>query len=110
METKFTPGPWKSVQIEGWEFAVRAGGTVCNIKQKIDFQVEDSVDRTIQGRSENRMRADAHLIAAAPEMYEALAEMLLAFSMENIGVDASLRRCHAKRDARAALTKARGET
>ena len=44
---------------------------------------------------------------AAQALYEALEEMLAAFSMDNVGVDASLRRCHAKRAAREALAKAR---
>jgi len=44
-----------------------------------------------------------------PELFEALKEMLAAFSMENIDVSASLRRTSAKASARIAIAKARGE-
>jgi len=69
-ETTFTKGPWKVFQISGWEFSIDAGGTVARITQKIDFPTDEG--GTTQGRSENRMKADANLIAAAPEMYDAL--------------------------------------
>lgn len=50
------------------------------------------------------------LEASHAEMYKALEEMLVAFSMENVGVSASLRRTSAKASARIALAKARGES
>jgi len=75
-KTTFTKGPWKVFQISGWEFSIDAGGTVARITQKIDFPTDEG--GTTQGRSENRMKADANLIAAAPEMYEILSEMVEA--------------------------------
>jgi len=44
------------------------------------------------------------------KLSEALSEMLAAFSMENVGLSASLRRTSAKSSARLALKETRGES
>jgi len=100
--TKFTPGPWKAIQISGWEFAIKSDGTVARLSQKMDFPV--GYDGTVQGRSENKMKADANLIAAAPDMYEVLeriADKLVSDDGVVTGIDAA--------DAVIVLRKARGE-
>ena len=62
--TKHTPGPWEVKPI-GKQLYVEAKdsqGFVC------DMQINDALGET----DGPRIRADAHLIAAAPAMYEAL--------------------------------------
>ena len=79
-DTKFTPGPW----------GVNTGGeVVCDVN---DFQWVMA-----QSRGDDDL-ANAHLIAAAPELYEALADLVQAFDGEP-----------GWGPARAALAKARGE-
>lgn len=85
-QTKWTPGPWSNDRIG--EIAVSLGddniALVC-----FEGELND----------EKECEANAHLIAAAPELYEALKEV----------VALSDRKQHAWDNARAALAKARGE-
>ena len=70
MTNKFTPGPWEREEsdypsmeetiLEGCGRVVGSGYTIC---QMADF-------------SEEKLAANAHLIAAAPELYEALEEFV----------------------------------
>lgn len=75
METKFTKGPWKAFQNEvgSWEVNCRTseGGdigryspTICSIW-----------DVTYTELNNKLQKPNAHLIAAAPEMYEMLEEI-----------------------------------
>lgn len=87
-ERPWTQGPWRlfnTEQVQGIEAA--DGSTVCTF---------DKLGWLPNGQ----------LLAAAPDLFEALEEMLTAFSMQNIGVDASRRRTNAKKQARDALAKA----
>jgi hypothetical protein len=77
METKFTPGPWKAV-----------------------FDDRKIYIEGIGVPTDKNEKANAHLIAAAPELYEAL-EALLSYK-----TDAPL---YFQENGRAALKKARGE-
>lgn len=108
-ETKFTPGPWHvptgpfvgglSVETRADDYFIKCPGsggamsltqTVC----KLDWSGTEEWE------------ANAHLIAAAPEMYEALDDIVSSWSdTDNIDEDEYLRRI----SARAALAKARGE-
>lgn len=56
---------------------------------------------------EQMQEHNQRLAAAAPDLANALQEMLAAFSMENIGIEASRRRLAAKKAARDALATAR---
>jgi len=56
-ETKFTPGPWETGQAS--------------------WNEDGEVQYTLHGIHELRV-ADAHLIAAAPELYEALERLIKA--------------------------------
>lgn len=61
-DTKFTPGPW---------FVVPQGSFVADKKVEFDSdgaRIGDTPNMCIECASE----ADAHLVAAAPEMYQAL--------------------------------------
>lgn len=96
-ETKFTPGPWTTEDFNTQRFAVYApNGRICQMDITRDSQ------RAEEGQ------ANAHLIAAAPELYEALREVLSAYvpgwdgaEYSDVGGSVS--------HARAALAKARGE-
>ncbi len=70
-----TPGPWlaaaKPSSVVGWPIVATGNGrSICSVTyvqhSKIDVPVEG--DRSFNSES----KANAHLIAAAPEMYEAL--------------------------------------
>ena len=93
MSEKFTPGPW---------FVVPQGCFVADRKVEFDgdgARVGETPNMCIECASE----ADAHLIAAAPEMYEA-AETALE-CLENNG----FARAYVEDLLRNALRKARGE-
>lgn len=72
-EPKFTPGPWKKNQgtIEG------AGGQ--QIASLYSFRYHpDIIEAGAQLKVEENEEANAHLIAAAPELYEACEDTLEA--------------------------------
>ena len=106
-ETPWTKGPWtatrRSRQIDGaFDFAIDAPGMPI---------IAEAFGRTSNGRWPNAY-ANARLIAAAPELAEALETLLDAaitfdniISAENEAVYQS-----AIEYARAALSKAKGET
>ena len=89
-EQKHTPGPWRanSSWIESPQMALRVA-------------VIDWPKRGRAPKSENEAKANARLIAAAPEMYEALNALL-----EQYGVHSN----HAIKMAIDAKTKAEGRT
>lgn len=89
-DTKFTPGPWRAVGHEDAWQVVAAGdlGLVAELPMGWN-------------ESEGDVRADAHLIAAAPDLYDTLAD-LLSWNDEPPSASARLR-------AKNALAKARGE-
>lgn len=103
MKTKWTPGPWAYEQVYRQDGVPLPQWIVSSETALDDFGDELAV------ATYHFKEADARLGAASPDLYDALAEMLAAHSMETIGVDASLRRTDAKKAARAALAKARGE-
>lgn len=90
-ETKWTPGPW-AAEKDAWWRVVSANGDVCEV-----IPWPEDCDR-----------ADAHLIAAAPELYEALKNLRqsMVFMMEDPFMSLGTKCVD---DADAALAKARGE-
>ncbi len=93
-----TPGPWSLKHVGGSNFAVqqfdiRAGG----------FPVFNKSARAIDGGLIYVSPGDASLIAAAPELLEAL-EALLHEAWNNMSGGAG----HILDDARAAIAKAKG--
>jgi hypothetical protein len=101
---KWTPGPWR---VDQYNQPV----TVCG--QKIPcFEVDSEIDacwiakvqdhRNCMGTPEGS--ANAHLIAAAPELYEALDNMLRIGGPHYDECTARIKKAHA------ALAKARGES
>jgi len=96
-ETKFTPGPWHWVDV---------GSRIC-----IENKSGDDIASVLNYAEPEIEIADAHLIAAAPELYEALIDMFNGWQyirqshgdLYGVGWD------RAEDKARAALAKARGE-
>lgn len=91
-EKRWTPGPWCAWDRGiGWE-------VFCGPDQgvKPGLRLNDEHRNTFE-------EADAHLIAAAPELYEALERLLKIQTLEPLHV------CHPINIARKALAKARGE-
>ena len=96
MSEKFTPGPW---------FVVPQGCFVADRKVEFDgdgARVGETPNMCIECASE----ADAHLIAAAPEMYEVIEEIA---GMKITDCDAHDAANYMRDAARALLAKMRGE-
>ena len=88
-QPKWTPGPWK--KREGAEWIIDGA---------VDYGRVASV-----GLGRRDVIANAHLIAAAPDLYTALEELLGAYTIDAGEVDRRL----ARKDAENALRKARGQ-
>jgi hypothetical protein len=102
-ETKWTPGPWTLVDVTGDEIAIT---TEARMADDIIPIVEVLIDWNEPLESEQQ--ANALLIAAAPELYEALERALNWLSsypgQGTMGIDGPYEQ------ARSALAKARGES
>ena len=102
-EPKWTPGPWDfsmaKMPIDGeYDYCISA------VVDGERYVISEAFGRVSEKQRPNA-HANARLIAAAPELYEAL-ERLVA---DVADYDAWERPCHAVDTARAALKKARGE-
>jgi hypothetical protein len=100
-ETKWTPGPWQFV---GPHFI----GTAGDDPQTVAY-LDDHRNR--KPRSSDEMQANGRLIAAAPEMYEALQAEKYAQALANdpnSQEQAKVARARADDFRRAALAKAEG--
>ena len=98
-ETKFTPGPWK------WSNAYKASNNenlTWSLLGENGYGILscDGESNSPQELGESG-KANAHLIAAAPDLYKALEEL--------VNADGILGRVNARPKAKAALAKARGE-
>lgn len=74
METKHTPGPWEfSTSPEGWSFTIHIsqedGAPYTTGYSDVGYIIQ-----TCRGEEESTQMANARLIAAAPELLEALCE------------------------------------
>ena len=95
-ETKFTKGPWKAT----YDSQLQAAIEIYNTEDRVMVAVLP--DRgTIESMSE--IEANANLIAAAPDMYEALE------TIERVAGIGMMEDDPARVKARDALRKARGE-
>ena len=96
-DTKFTPGPWRADKLESF------GHPVWHISQEDGAPYTPNysdVCMTCPGEKTAVQIANAHLIAAAPELYEALERC--RFDSLNMTVEDL-------KFIRAAMAKARGE-
>lgn len=93
METKWTSGPWFAKGNFVW--ALNDNGV-----NRFDLGINAGWETEAQRTSREEAEANAHLIAAAPDLYETLAEALILIPPHYDTAD----------KARAALAKARGES
>ena len=105
MENKFTPGPWKV------GYRVAYGWDIGPSPLKWAASVNDG---DILGAGDGEGLANAHLIAAAPDMYEALKEALATIEyvkeyVEGMGLSAEDDCNNAIEIINAAIAKADGE-
>lgn len=109
MSTKHTPGPWTVLPEEVDRDYIRVRGTRLGERYKV-ANVPTVTGRGVPAREADETRANARLIAAAPELLEAL-EVLEAYVANNIvtdyptGIDIE---GTAFQRARAAIAKATG--
>jgi len=101
MTTKHTPGPWRAKKVRT---LIHIGGDsgVCEISVSASHVHEDFPGAKMAYIA--RQEANAHLIAAAPDLLEALQALVADFA----DYPASERPCHAFDLARAAIAKALG--
>ena len=96
-----TPGPWEislREMLDGWVIVVdRDGGIVANVNTETGPNIPPLVSRKMPAG------ANAALIAAAPDMLEALEAMVEMVEMNGLG------KRYALDLAASAITKARGE-
>ena len=79
-ETKFTPGPWEKVYrlnsigepLKNGRYVIRQMGD----SKREDFYIAESPYAAHRGGDVAVHEANAHLIAAAPDLYEALSPVL----------------------------------
>lgn len=99
----WTPRPWIACDADaGWWAVFREsdGSEICRLYDESDDAMQSGSDE-----------ANAHLIAAAPEMYEALERWLRLATNPQISSETYWREWPSIRNAAdAALKKARGET
>lgn len=106
----FTPGPWHFLEAIGHddEWSSVNPLTVCSDGNDDLASIFSDADSTVSIPRVQSV-ANAHLIAAGPEMYEALKDLSEAFQARidgTGGTNAELRELAAAREA---LSKARGE-
>lgn len=105
MKEKFTPGPWIALESHPLE------GSECYwIKCQPSPVLRGFVQEigTVNGPQSGAQKANAHLIAAAPVLFEALTEFMATYAADENTVDQpNVRDCW--RLARLALAKARGD-
>jgi hypothetical protein len=111
----WTPGPWAIIR-NSWEVSSvydSSGGVVA------ECRINCAVSKETAPGFEANKDANAHLIAAAPELYAALQSLYDAYKrVEDTDITTSRDDCDsvinqlidAERGALAALAKARGET
>ena len=108
-ETKFTPGPWAvnvvTTTTENCSGQIVQRGGIAYIK------ADTGHEEVAVLYSEKNQSANAHLIAAAPELYESLREMFIAFNLAIIHAQISpgTENSDIANRAERALAKARGE-
>lgn len=88
---KFTKGPWKVCENSAGSIEVYIGDRFTNIRHDEYLCIGVSTDTDTDNRdctNNPKAEANAHLIAAAPEMYEMLNNIAISMECEH-GVDAN---------------------
>jgi hypothetical protein len=109
MDTKHTPGPWGALPEECDKPYVRIRGTRLGGRYKV-ANVLTPVYEGVHAREAEETRANASLIAAAPELLEALEKFVKYNDAEHMNdVSMMLQYADALECGRAAIAKATGE-
>ena len=99
-DTKHTPGPWVW---EHWQMGLTAqNGT--SVLAYYDYE-----GMSLHGKTEDEHEANAHLIAAAPDLLEALDRMIAEYDLWG-GYNDDGFKSGTILSARAAIAKAKGQT
>lgn len=100
-ETKWTPGPWvvRDCPMERAATDLKDNGGI----KLIDYK-DEKYEGTLAIVQTELSQANAHIIAAAPELYTALEELMTLVELEFDAYN-----YQEQVNARAALAKARGE-
>jgi len=99
MPENWTNGPWEHYGSMIYANRPEDGGTICQVSEVRHSHIVSHKEPEFGSPDRNEIYANARLISAAPELYEALKEV----------VAISDRKHDAWEKARAALAKARGE-
>jgi hypothetical protein len=94
MDAKHTPGPWQIIPYPDGHSFIREG---------------DAPERFVANVSGHNYEANARLIAAAPDMLEALRLLMAATQFITFDRDSNIEYAEARDHARAAIVKATGE-
>jgi hypothetical protein len=108
MNAGFTPGPW-AFDPDFETVTAEVGAVVADVCVADDFPCLEDDERP---KVDAQCLANGHLIAAAPELYEALSELFRSYKQLADSGDAgnwSLEDQDQGKQALAALAKARGE-
>lgn len=113
-EPKFTPGPWWPVysrHVDIWYVMTgRDDANACHYGDRLGATISSGIGDHTEKRTSGNERENAHLIAAAPDLYEALKESVgFIESIRSTRIEIVADRDRIARLARAALAKARGE-
>jgi len=108
-DTKFTPGPWWAAIGKDQPVPYYRGlVSVLSSDPHISICTGETGDQSGRTCGRDEWEANASLIAAAPDLYEAL-EHALTITLEHHETTASQRSWNVAEMIRAALAKARGE-
>ena len=103
--SKHTPGPWRILPEECDKPYIRVRGTVLGARYKVANVITPSYEG-VHEREAEETRANARLIAAAPELLEALKLMVERFA-DSAGYFGDFK-SDAVKNAEAAIAKAEG--
>lgn len=102
-EFKGTPGPWKCLREEANKHYIRVSGTKVGERFAVANVLTPTYD-DIHEREAKETRANAQLISAAPELLQALQNMVESYQYEASPDNPALLQAHA------AIAKALGES
>ncbi len=121
-KNKFTPGPWVAVFEPDWnQWSVRSANAEDLAEAPVYYELASSIGGHVRGDNfddYSEVSANAHLIAAAPELLQALENLIAAYSSPDDRICCNGTDCGcmgatehqlAEHYARAAIAKARGE-
>lgn len=91
MKTKYTPAPWTVLPSEDGKYYIRIRGVKLGCRYKIANVLSSSLIGVLEDE-DAVTRANARLIAAAPELLEALEELCDAMHDMGFNFDPSLKK------------------